>query len=303
MSFLRTSLLCGALLSASAWVATPEAQAQQQLSEEARLRARQLYNEAVSAYDLGRYQESLEKWTEAYEISGNNILLYSIGNAHERLGNLPSAIQALEGYNESVRDREERGVIEMRVHGLRERLQAQIALEEARQRAVEAEISEQRRRAEESERARVEAEEALLKEQLAALRADPKGLVAVRWTSISLAVAGAATGVGLQLQANNYENQLRDRCASTNISDRVLCDESTGGLWDKRDTTRTASYIAYGTAAGLGLIGLTTLFIHPNRKLQLDESGSRPAAAAPAEMSFMPIFTRDGAGVSFNARF
>lgn len=302
MSFLRTSLLCGALLSATIVGGVNEAQAQQ-LSEEARLRARNLYNEAVEAYDLGRYQESLDKWEQAYQISGTKLLLYSIGNAHERLGNLSAAITSLEGYKDSLRDREESRVIDMRIHGLRERLQAQTELEEARQRAIDAELAEQRAKADDAERARMDAEERLYREQLQALRADPKGLVAVRWTTISLAFAGIATGVGFHIQANSHENQLRDRCSSTAISDRLLCDDSTSSLWNKRDTARTASYIAYGAAAGFGVIGLTTLFIHPNRNASIDDIQRPASMPAARELSISPSFMRDGAAVNINARF
>ena len=304
MLVLRKSLLCGILLCVGVnalHVHDAYAQRSSQLSEEDRLRARQLYNEAVAAYDVGRYQEALDKWVEVYELSETAILLYSIGNAHERLGNLAEAIDALEGYKSSLRDREEINVIEMRVVGLQERLQAQRDLEEARQRAIDAEIAEQRAKADEAERARMEAEDALYEEQLAALRADPSGLVATRWTTISLAAAGVITGAVFQLQANNHEQTLRDRCASTNVSDRILCDETTSSLWRRRDTARTASYIAYGSAAGLALIGFTTLFIHPNRDKELDRPDG--SSGGMREMTFAPVFYRDGAAVQWNARF
>lgn len=302
MSFLRKSILCGFL--AFAGVAAFEGQAaaqQSQLSESARLRARTLYAEAVEAYDVGRYQDALGKWQEAYELTGTKILLFSIGNAAERLGQLDTAIDALEGYKSSLTEKDEINVIELRILGLRDRRQAQIDLEEARQRAIDAELAEQRAKADEAERARMDAEEALFQEQLDALRADPKGLVAVRWTSISLAAAGVIVGATFQLQANNHESQLRERCASTSVADRLLCDDSTSSIWDKRDTARLGSYIAYGSAAGFALIGITTLFIHPNRNKNLDNPSSSSGPAR--QMSVSPFFTRDGASIHFNARF
>lgn len=63
-------------------------------------RAKQLYEEGVTYYEAGRNEEAVVAWTQAYNLSKKPLLLFNIANAHERLGNLMEAIEALDTYRD-----------------------------------------------------------------------------------------------------------------------------------------------------------------------------------------------------------
>lgn len=286
MMSLRSVFLRSALLVALSLPTLASAQ-NTNISEDARASARQLYNQAVQSYDQGQYRDALDRWNQAYELTGATVLLYSIGNAYERLGELEDAIEALNGYKESVRDKEENELLEMRIASLTARNDAQVEAEKLRRDALarERQDAEAREAALLSEQERL-AEE-LLSDRLAAARRDPKGLMAVRWTAISLAGASAITGVVFQLQANSKEEKIKGECV--NGPGGYLCPDGSSPDWRAYDRSRRVSQISYGVAGGLALVGGALLFVHPNRNKGLDE------------IAFEPVFLGDGGGMRFRA--
>lgn len=60
--------------------------------------ARALFRAAQVAYDAGRFEVALERFTEAYTLSNRPQLLYNIGLAAERLGRRPEALAAYRAY-------------------------------------------------------------------------------------------------------------------------------------------------------------------------------------------------------------
>lgn len=259
------------------------------ISAEDRATARALYNNAVEAYDQGKYTEALEYWSNAYELTEATILLYSIGNAHERLGNLDEAISALQGYKASVKDPEENEILDMRIVNLQERLRAQREAEELRQAALERERAdaEARENSLRTEQERLEAQ--LLEERLRDLQRDPKGLVAMRWTTIGLAGAAAITGGVFQLKAKGGRDTLSVECSR--VGDEYLCPGGARQDLSVHDRDLKVAYISYAVAGGLGLIGASLLFVHPNKNRTLDE------------LALEPVFYGDGGGMSLRARF
>lgn len=277
------ALLCVCLLASNALAQRSG------ISEADRATARNLYNLAVDAYDKGQYNEALTHWLEAYELTGTTILLYSIGNAHERLGNLEEAIEALSGYKTSVRDRTEIELLEMRLHNLEERHAAQQEAERLRQEALERERAdaEARELHLRSEQERLADE--LRQERIDALTKDPKGLVAVRWTTIGLAGAAAITGGVFQILASTGAETLRGECEVAGGA--YYCPEGSASRFDRRERDLNAAKISYIVAGGLGLVGISLLFVHPNKDRTLDE------------LALEPIFYGDGGGMRFRARF
>lgn len=79
-------------------------------------RARELFLEGDRHYVAGRYELAVERFLEAYELSGRPRLLFNLANVHERLGNYAEAADYLRRYLEtpevhdivSVRERLER---------------------------------------------------------------------------------------------------------------------------------------------------------------------------------------------------
>lgn len=281
-SLLFVALFAFAALAPTAW--------SQEVDQEARDRARVLYDEATAAYDRGEYQVALDDWQEAYDLTGATIILYSIGNAHERLGNLQEAVDALNGYLDGVESDEERRLLELRIANLEERAR----LREQQEELARAEQERERREAEERE-ARLRAEQQRLEEELRAerlaeLRRDPKGLRVTRWTFVGLAGAAAINGLVFHLRANSLGNGLEDDCSD--IGDgSLLCDSGTASDWDAYDTSRQVANISYGVAGGAALVGGILLFVHPNRDRTLED------------FQVTPTVHRGGGGFSVRSRF
>lgn len=64
--------------------------------------ARELFMQGSDAYRVGDYEAAVTAWRNAYELDPQPLLLYNLGQAYERLGRLPEAIEALSGYLEAA---------------------------------------------------------------------------------------------------------------------------------------------------------------------------------------------------------
>ena len=60
---------------------------------QARPRATQHARRAVSAYDLGHYQEALEEFERAYSLYPTDNLLFNIAQTHRRLEHCEQAVE------------------------------------------------------------------------------------------------------------------------------------------------------------------------------------------------------------------
>ncbi|MEM7604555.1 MAG: tetratricopeptide repeat protein, partial [Myxococcota bacterium] len=114
--------------------------------------ARALFSAGEVAYSAGRYEDALERFSSAYELSGRPELLYNIGLSADRLRRDEDALEAFEGYLEAVPDSPHRAVVESRVASIRQSL--------AERRALEAAAAESEAEAAESRAAAVAAQEA-----------------------------------------------------------------------------------------------------------------------------------------------
>ncbi len=79
-------------------------------------------------FDAGRYEDALEEFMRAYEVSERPELLYNVGLAHERLGNYAEAADALERFNLS-RDEPDNTLAE-RIENLRRRAEERARAEQ-----------------------------------------------------------------------------------------------------------------------------------------------------------------------------
>lgn len=117
--------------------------------------ARVLFQQGETAYTEGRFQEALELFRRAYDISQRPQLLYNIGLAATNVGNRDAALEALEQFIRLVPDAENRGVVEGRINALRTQIQQERdeaqRLSEAEARAREEAAA--RRRQEEAQEA------------------------------------------------------------------------------------------------------------------------------------------------------
>lgn len=127
-----TAVACVAVIVS---VAPPVAHAQsdERLDEE----ARGIFVAGRAAFDDGRWQEALDYFQRAYELSSRPGLLYNIGQTADRMRQDAVALEAFERYLELMPDAPNRAAVEARLPVLREA----VAAAEAETLAAEAEAS------------------------------------------------------------------------------------------------------------------------------------------------------------------
>lgn len=85
--------------------------------------ARTMFQRGQTAYAQGDYDTAIDQWSRAYELDPRPLLQFNLSQAHERLGNLPLAIAALERYLEGADANDEHQAdARARLSALRERL-------------------------------------------------------------------------------------------------------------------------------------------------------------------------------------
>jgi tetratricopeptide (TPR) repeat protein len=87
--------------------------------------ARTHYEAGSAYYQQGRYEEALREFEEAYRLSSEGrraVLHYNIGLAHERLGHLTDAIDALRRYLEGSPNADDAEIVTERMRTLQARL-------------------------------------------------------------------------------------------------------------------------------------------------------------------------------------
>lgn len=87
------------------------------VSTEDDAQAKSLFEQGKTLYEEGHYTEAIEAWQEAYRLSGRPLLRYNVGNAYERLGDLPHAIEELRAYR-AVAPVEEQATLDQRIASL-----------------------------------------------------------------------------------------------------------------------------------------------------------------------------------------
>jgi len=93
--------------------------------------AKALYANGKSLYDEGLYDQAVKAFEESYSLSGQPALLFNIANAFERLGDLGSALDALNWYRIYVMDEKEQERIARRINNMEDRLEEEKANAEA----------------------------------------------------------------------------------------------------------------------------------------------------------------------------
>ncbi len=88
-------------------------------AEDPMTRAKVLYAEGKVHFEAGRYQEAMDAFTESYNLSNEQNLLYNLGSSAERLGDTMRAIAYFELYLEEVPDAPDREEVEQRLAKLK----------------------------------------------------------------------------------------------------------------------------------------------------------------------------------------
>jgi tetratricopeptide (TPR) repeat protein len=98
--------------------------------------AKSAFEQGREAFDAGRYDEAIERFERAYELSGRPELLFNVGLAADRLREDERALSAFERYLEQAVDPLHREQVEQRVAALRSARARAEQRERARARAA-----------------------------------------------------------------------------------------------------------------------------------------------------------------------
>lgn len=230
--------------------------------------ARVLYLRGDRLYSEGRYEEATTAFQESYELSGRPGLLFNIANAHERLGQLEEALQALQRFAPDAPEHQH-ATVNARIATIEERLREQ---DEAR-RAAETEA--------------VESNTPTVALPAAVVPAEPTSSSAAKPVGIALlALGGVAVGGGLvaALLARSSRGNLDDACLGS------LCPASAADDFDAENRRALAADILLFGGGALVLGGIIALVAGRDDG---DDSSAR-IDVAPA---------RGGASATLSGRF
>ncbi len=187
--------------------------------------ARSLYEAGTAAFSDGRFEDSLARWREAYELSERPELLYNIATALDRLGRPAEAREQYQAYLEAVPDARNTNYVRRRIEVLGNQTQS----------------------AEATEPDDVEPEE----REAPIVEPEPEPPSRVG-PFVLFATAGAAlvAGVATALVANNRYDSLDERCPGGECPPDAASDRD-----DLRRMTRTTD-VLFGTAVLSAVAGV-----------------------------------------------
>jgi tetratricopeptide (TPR) repeat protein len=84
--------------------------------------ARSLFDAGTIAFRQLRYEDALESFLQAYKLTLDPVLLFSIGMTYDRLFRLPEAVKAFEDYLKAMPDAPNRPAAEERIRIIREHI-------------------------------------------------------------------------------------------------------------------------------------------------------------------------------------
>src|SRR5262245_43807537 len=94
-SKLRALFLCALISSAAAILAVREPAAEAKgakASKENTEKARELFEQGKTSYNLGDFDKAIEQWKAGYELKADPIFLFNVAQAYRQKGDLPKAV-------------------------------------------------------------------------------------------------------------------------------------------------------------------------------------------------------------------
>jgi tetratricopeptide (TPR) repeat protein len=119
-------------------------------------RAKMLFYNGKELFEEGDYERAIVAWTEAYELSKKDVLLYNIASAHEKLGQFDEAVKLLSDFRMYVAD-DEKDKLKVRITELEEKAEEARIANEAKM-VEEAKIAAEAKKLADAEKAKLEAE-------------------------------------------------------------------------------------------------------------------------------------------------
>jgi tetratricopeptide (TPR) repeat protein len=265
------------------------------------------YDTAVRRFDLGKYEEAAQEFTQAYELSGESAILYNIGQAYRLAGKFEEAAGAYRSVLRKLPDVQNRDEIKGRIDEMDER-----AAEQKRQAA--------RRDAERVAAERKAAQDAALRAQQAGNGQGPKGteppprgngvsenqphpgrtLEITGYALCGLTGAGVILGAAmsaLTVQASNKVQSAAKQGGQT-FTTGLNDTQSKGMLYDK---LQIVGYAVGGAAAVGAAVTLYLGFRADKRAQESSPTSFRDRLLANTTLS--PMMGANGGGLMLGGRF
>ncbi len=226
----RIVILCSALLFAACFASGVEAKEGQD-DKQTDQRARESFREGDRAYADKRYEDAVEAFTEAYELSKRPLMLYNIANALERLERWEEAAAKLRTYREYA-PRSELRTVDARIASLTARAERQKL-------------------------------EMLREEQVWSTDKHRKGIKSVRGAALlSTGAAALALGGVLAVLANTQRSKIDDECT---LLDGVRFCSPAADQYFRRDRAYSISADVL-LGSGISLTGVGIYYLIRDRK-------------------------------------
>lgn len=235
--------------------------------------ARELYREGDRFYAEGRYEEALDQFSKAFELSGRATLLFNMANSYERLARYAEAAEVLRRYSPDATD-DEKTALRKRIARLDERAEAQV-------RAAVARAAEQ--------------------DELAALRAKkcptcdvagpPRASRAASYALLATGTVALTAGVVFGVVARDANSDALEHCST--VDGRRLCLEGADSALDRERRFAMLADISIATGLVASAAGGYLLW----RAIRRDEETDHRAARLE------PVVGADFAGVTFAGEF
>ncbi len=86
--------------------------------------ARAAFRQGAKAYNEADYRRAIALFQQAYQLDPHPALIYNVGQAYEKLGNVPAALRSFRKYLRLAPDARDRATVEAKIRNLEQRLRA-----------------------------------------------------------------------------------------------------------------------------------------------------------------------------------
>lgn len=222
------------------------------------LEAKRLFEKGEELYSKGDYEKAIESWELSYDLSEADLILESVANAYERLGQVEKARDYL-GRWRAAAPEDEHAALDARLAKLDQR----IAKDKAAQQAKDA-----KDKAAKDAQAKSDAE--------ARADRDGSGKLFVPGIVIAGVGAGAAiTGGVLDILAVRSRPDASAVCA-TSADDKLLCRESSRAAIEQSNTFATVGDILLFAGAATAVAGVVIVVVKSGKKKDDTKAAATP---------------------------
>lgn len=227
----RIVILCTAFLLTAFATSGASAKDGEPGDEQTDHQAREAFRKGDRAYADKRYEDAVEAFTKAYELSNRPLMLYNIANALERLERWEEAAEKLRKYRDYA-PRSELRTVDARIASLTARAERQKL-------------------------------EMLREEQVWSTAKQRKGIKSVRGaTLISTGAAALAIGGVLAVLANTQRSKIDDEC--TLLDGARICSPAADQYFRRDRAYSISADVLFGS--GIALTGVGIYYLVRDRK-------------------------------------